>query len=201
MVTGRLVLIKHRPANGLLRQASGSTAVASVRRRHEVLRALDSGVDTGLVLPSQLHQFYTPGEVSGDQWRSQLTWVTWVDGDARLDEAKAFPAGVNDDVGAEAGADHGDTLSSSLQQVRQKFELPVLAKNILPRRQGFIGGQWGDGWGPSEEVRKDAGQLQLLGHLLAIFLSPARVRSKDIVAPQQPFPTQRGTIPGVSSET
>ena len=120
-----------------------------------------------------------------------------VNGDARLDEAKAVPAGVDDDVGAVAGADHGDTLSSSLQQVRQQFELPVLAETVLPGGQGV-------NVGPArtpEEVRKDAGQLKLLGHLLAIFLSPARVRSKDIVAPQQPFPTQRGTIPGVSSET
>ena len=93
-----------------------------------------------------------------------------MDGDASLDETKAVPAGVDDDVGAEAGADHGDTLSSSLQQVRQQFELPVLAEAVLPERQGSIGGQWGDGGDPPEEVRKNAGQSQLLRHLLAILL-------------------------------
>ena len=114
-----------------------------------------------------------------------------VDGDARLDEAKAVPAGVDDDVGAEAGADHGDTLGSSLQQVGQELELPVLAETVLP------GGQRLNVWpaGSSEEVRDDAGQSQLLRHGLAILLGPPGVRTEDIVAPHQPFPTQRGTKP------
>ena len=116
----------------------------------------------------------------------RLTWVRRVDGDASLDETKAVAAGVDDDVGAEAGPDSGDTLSSSLQQVGQQLELPVLAEAVLP------GGQVGD-VGPgltSEEVRQDAGQAELLRHLLTILLSPPGVRTKDIVAPQQPLSTE-----------
>ena len=109
-----------------------------------------------------------------------------VDGDARPDETKAVPAGVDDDVGAEAGPDHGDTLSSSLQQVRQQLELPVLAQTVLPGGQGV---NVGPGLTP-EEVRNDAGEVELLGHLLAVLLSSPGVWAEDIVAPQQPLSTE-----------
>ena len=126
----------------------------------------------------------------------QLTRVRGVDGDASLDEPKAVRAGVDDDVGAVAGADHGDALCSSLQQVRQQLELPVLSEDVLPERKRV---NVGPALAP-EEVREDAGEVKLLSHLLTILLSPARVWTKDIVAPQQPFPTERGTKPETPQE-
>ena len=38
-----------------------------------------------------------------------------------------------------------------------------------------------------------AGQAELLRHLLTILLSPPGVRTKDVVAPQQPLSTERRT--------
>ena len=78
-----------------------------------------------------------------------------MDGDASLDEPKAVRAGVDDDVGAVAGADHGDALCSSLQQVRQQFKLPVLSEDVLPENQRV---DVGPALAP-EEVREDAGEV------------------------------------------